>query len=172
MRAPVAHLVDRFGLGPDRAGWIQPAGTRPVFALAGSFSWPALSGRGQRSDWLSLSWLLAATQAALADPCTASPDAQDLTVTNDLDETVTLQVSPTYAPTSTDAHRTRIGDVPAHTTASLGAVLPTEQERYYLHQRTRANSIEFRTVCLTRASLERMDWRIEVPSTGSTCPAA
>ena len=93
-------------------------------------------------------------------------------MTNDLDETVTLQVSRTYAPSATDAQRTRIGDVPAHTTANLGAVLPTREERYYLHERTRANSIEFRTVCLTRASLERMDWRIEVPNTGSTCPAA
>ena len=170
----VADLVDRLGLGENGVGWIQPGGTRPVFALA--FMWssscPASSGRGQRSDWLSLSWLLAATRAALADPCTASPDAHDLAVTNDLDETVTLQVSPTYAPSATDAQRTRIGDVPAHTTANLRAVLPTREERYYLHERTGANSIEFRTACFTRASLELLDWHIEVPNTGSACPAA
>jgi hypothetical protein len=64
------------------------------------------SRRGQKSDWLGLSWLLAAMQAALAEPCA---HAHDLAVTTELDEAVILQVSPASAGSvATEAQRMRI----------------------------------------------------------------
>jgi hypothetical protein len=61
----VADLADRFGLGENGAGWIQPGGTRPVFALLRANPCPNSTGRAQTSDWLSLSWLLSASCGSL-----------------------------------------------------------------------------------------------------------
>lgn len=64
----MADLADRIGLGENAAGWIQPGTGRPVFALVRARCRDA-PGRGQTSDWLSVSWLLTATTSALRQSC-------------------------------------------------------------------------------------------------------
>jgi len=96
---------------------------------------------------------------------------RDLLVTNDLPEPVTIQVSRASEadPDAVAGARQTLGEIAANRSGVLRAALPDAETRYILHYRTHDNSIEFRTVCLTRASLVEAGWRINVPNTGSTC---
>lgn len=61
----MADLQCWFGLGDNRPSWwIQPGSGRPVFAQVHAHD---VHRRQQRSDWLTLSWFLTASRAAMLE---------------------------------------------------------------------------------------------------------
>lgn len=93
--------------------------------------------------------------------------SQELRVTNAWSGDLVIRLA---AAAGTPAQQaTRLGEVRAGKTAAFRVALPGDGQRAVIHARSDGDRQEFYTLCLTRAALDQLNWRLTIPGTSSDC---